>query len=218
MTFDKAHLDEIETVRQPGGVGWKPVRAELGISAFGVNVWTAERAGDEVIGPHLEIDEQAGGHEEAYLVLSGSATFRIGGEETEAPEGTLVAIHDPAVERGARASQDATAILAIGGRLGGPFAVAAWEWLARAAARAQEGDLAGAADVLREGLTAHPGSSTTLYNLACYEAMVGAHDAAVEHLTHAIALRADLRTLAAKDPDLASLRGSSACERLLAEA
>src|SRR5581483_377999 len=48
------------------------------------------------------------------LVLSGRATFTVGGDEIAAPAGTLVYISDPAAERLAVADEDGTVILSIG--------------------------------------------------------------------------------------------------------
>ena len=41
------HLDEIETIPGPGTLTWHPVRAHLGLRAFGTNAYTAQRVGDE---------------------------------------------------------------------------------------------------------------------------------------------------------------------------
>lgn len=43
-TYRVAHLDDIEAVPGPGTLTWRPVRASLGIRAFGTNAYTAEEA------------------------------------------------------------------------------------------------------------------------------------------------------------------------------
>ena len=48
------HLDEIETIPGPGTLTWHPVRAHLGLRAFGTNAYTAQRVGDDVVEPHDE--------------------------------------------------------------------------------------------------------------------------------------------------------------------
>jgi hypothetical protein len=49
-----------------------------------------------------------------------------------------------------------------------------------------------------------------LYNLACHSALTGRTDEALRLLAAAFGRRADLRTIAADDPDLASIRGELA--------
>lgn len=107
----------------PRREGWIPIRAELGFRPAGVNAWVGERAGDEVIEEH---DERAGGHEELYLVVAGRARFRLGAEEVDAPEGTLVAVA-PRVTRSAVAVAAGTTVLAIGAKPGVAFSPSAWE-------------------------------------------------------------------------------------------
>src|SRR4051794_35315544 len=82
--------------------GWSPIRKQLGIHAFGVNAWTAKEADARLISEH---DEAPSGHEELYLVVAGRATFTVGGDEIDAPTGTLVFVGDPAVKRGAVAAE-----------------------------------------------------------------------------------------------------------------
>ena len=59
--------------------------------------------------------------------MSGHALFTIGGEQVDAPAGTLVFVRDPDLVRFARATADGTAILAVGGRPGAPFGLSTWE-------------------------------------------------------------------------------------------
>jgi hypothetical protein len=125
-----AHVDDIEPVPdQPYVEGqWKPVRAELGIDAFGTNAYVAD-AGQLIVEEHDEANANDPGasHRELYVVLRGRAEFTLGGETVDAPAGTLVYLHDPAVVRGAVAREDGTAILAVGGPAGRPFAPSEWE-------------------------------------------------------------------------------------------
>jgi len=87
-------------------------------------------AGDEMVEPHHERDDELNGtdgHEELFAVMSGHAVFTVGGEDVDAPAGTLVFVRDPDLVRSARATVDGTAILAVGGRPGVPFEVSRWE-------------------------------------------------------------------------------------------
>src|SRR5258707_9122600 len=105
------------------------VRRHFDVRAFGVNGVTGN-AGDEVIEPHDERDDEANltdGHEELFAVMSGHAVFTVDGEAIDAPAGMLVFVRDPALIRSARATVDGTAILAIGARAGAPFAISRWE-------------------------------------------------------------------------------------------
>ena len=65
--------------------------------------------------------------EELYVVLRGRATFTLDGEEVDAPAGTLVYVHDPAVARMAVPAEPDTAVLAISGTPGLDYRVATWE-------------------------------------------------------------------------------------------
>jgi len=124
-----AHVDELDRIELDDGFEWRPVRRHFDIRAFGVNAVTGN-AGDELIEPHDERDDEAqltDGHEELFAVVSGHALFLVGGEEIDAPAGTLVFVRDPALVRSARATVDGTAILAIGARPGVPFEVSRWE-------------------------------------------------------------------------------------------
>ena len=105
------------------------VRRHFDIRAFGVNGITGN-AGEELVEPHHERDDEANltdGHEELFAVMSGHALFTVNDEEVDAPAGTLVFVRDPGLIRSAKATADGTAILAIGGRPGVPFAISRWE-------------------------------------------------------------------------------------------
>ena len=76
-------LDEIEPVSGPGSLTWLPVRRALGIDAFGTNAYIAAEAGEDVVEPHIELDDgedPANGHQELYFVARGHATFTIDGQ------------------------------------------------------------------------------------------------------------------------------------------
>ena len=107
---------------------WIPVRHRLGISAFGINAWSAKEAGDRIIEEHDELNpDPAQNHEELYLVIDGHATFTVDGEEVDAPRGTFVFVKDPALVRTAFGKEAGTTILSIGAAPGAPFEVSAWE-------------------------------------------------------------------------------------------
>lgn len=191
-------LDELEGIPVFGTLVWKPVRSTLGVTAFGINAYTAANAGDEVVEEHTE--EQLG-HEEIYAVVRGHATFTVDGEEVDAPAGTLVYLDDPKQKRHALAKEAGTTVLAIGG-VPGTHQVSAWEYSfpALPAMNAEKWDEA--RHILEQGLEKleHPALH---YNLACVEARAGNPEAALEQL----ALASDRhRTIAREDDDFASLR------------
>ncbi len=198
-------LDEIEGIPISGqnGLVWKPVRHELGITAFGVNAYRAERPGEQVVEEHDELGGGAGHHEELYVVLEGHATFTVDGKEVDAPAGTCVFLDDPAERRKAVAVEAGTTVLAIGGVRGEPFRVSPWEFSFRAMAAPTHRD---SRTILEEGLRAYPDNASILYNLACFEALDGATDEAFEHLVPAVEQDPELRALATSDPDFDGVR------------
>jgi hypothetical protein len=125
------HLDEIDTIPFPDETlpDWKPLRRELGISAFGTNAYVAEQAGDLVIERHDELseDDDPGGCEEIYVVVRGAARFTVDGTSVDVPHGGVVAVRDPALVREAAALEAGTLILVVGGRPGVAFAPSMWE-------------------------------------------------------------------------------------------
>jgi hypothetical protein len=195
-------LDDAEGIPVFGTLVWKPIRKPLGITAFGINAYTAAGAGDEVVEKHTE---KSLGHEEVYAVVSGHATFTVDGEEVDAPTGTLVYLDDPAQERSAVAREAGTTVLAIGG-VPGTHEPSAWEYFFPALPHIREGRTDEAKRILHEGLEAKPGHPAILYQLACAEAGAGERDAALKHLNAAVAAEARFGGYAAKDEDLAALR------------
>ena len=201
-----ARIQEIEPIPVVGGeLQWRPVRRTLGIEAFGINAYTAG-AGELVVEEHDETRAGAGHHEELYVVVTGHATFTVDGEEIDAPVGTCVFLDDPKERRGARAVEDGTTVLAIGGERGAAFKVSPWEF-AFAGVPAWEAERYDEAKaLLLEGLELHAGNASLLYNLACVEALMGDKEAALEHLAEA-AKNERFRELAKTDSDFDSLRG-----------
>ena len=205
-SWDKAHLAEIEAVSGPGSLQWTPVRRHFDIAAFGINAYVAADPGQDVVERHTE---QARQHEEAYLVVSGRATFTLDAEETDAPAGTIIFIRDPAVERSAVAMEPGTTVLAIGGRRGVPYTAGPWEPVYVARALGGQGDYEGAVAELKRGLEIHPEHPMLLYRLASWEARAGKNDDALDHLTRAVALRDALDDEARTDEAFDSIRGDS---------
>jgi uncharacterized cupin superfamily protein len=77
--FTIMHVDEFERTG-----GWALARRGLGLSAFGMNVVDIAPGAD--IPEHDEVDRD---QEEVFIVLSGSPSLVIDGEEHPAPPGTF---------------------------------------------------------------------------------------------------------------------------------
>jgi len=210
------HIDEIKGMQGPGTLTWHPVRATLGIRAFGTNAYTASEPGVDVVEPHNEAPDQGespdDAHEELYFVARGHAKFTIDGEEIDAPAGTYVFVPDPRSHRQAVAAEAGTTVLSFGGPP--HFEPSAWEWTFRASALRQAGDAQTAREVLAGGLAKHPDNAGIRYELACWEATQGSPEAAIERLREAIERDAKVATYARDDEDFASLRERKAFQAL----
>ena len=175
-------VDELPSIKVAGDLRWKPVRRTLGIEAFGMNAYTGEKPGDDVVERH---SEETLRHEEVYVVLSGRASFELDGETLDAPAGTIVFLRDPTVRRYATAAEPHTTVLAVGGKPGEAYTPSAWEWYFEA-----------------QRFPDHPG---VIYSTACWEALDGRPDYAGTTLQRAIELDPRSREWALRDEDLASI-------------
>jgi tetratricopeptide (TPR) repeat protein len=196
--YETARIGDLEAAG-----GWSAIRRSLDVQAFGINAWTAHEAGAPVI---VEHDERPSGHEELYLVTAGRAAFTVGGDQLDAPAGTIVFVRDPTATRGAVARKAGTTVLAVGGKPGEAFRPRAWETNVEVVALFDRGEHAEAKRMLTDALDRYDDRSTLLYNLACAEAQLGEADAALEHLRGAVEERPSLSDDARRDPDLAPLR------------
>jgi hypothetical protein len=186
--------------------GRVPLRKDLDVGAFGVNAIYQRKAGETVIRDHHEAGPGGDRHEELYVVVQGSATFTVDGEEVEAPQGTALFVRDPGVMREAMATSDDTIILAAGGprdhayRLT-PAASAIGFWDAYGAK-----DYAAALEATKRGLETYPGNAYLLYNVACMESLLGNDEAALTALAESVAQWELYKDQAREDDDFASLR------------
>jgi quercetin dioxygenase-like cupin family protein len=201
--YEVTSLTGIESVKGPGTLQWTPLRKHLGVTAFGINAYTATEAGQDVVEEH---NEERLGHEEIYVVVAGRATFVLDGDEVEVPAGSAVFLRDPKVKRYARAEEPGTTVLAVGGKPGS-HEVSAWEYFFTAYAIAED-DLDGAIDELNAGLAEKPDHPPLHYHLACINARAGRLDEARRQLDRALGTRSELRKWADEDEDLAPIRSS----------
>jgi mannose-6-phosphate isomerase-like protein (cupin superfamily) len=194
-------LEEIEGIPVLGSLVWKPVRRPLGVTAFGINAYTAVNAGDEVVEEHTE--EQLG-HEEIYFVHAGHAVFTVDGEEVDAPAGTLVYLDDVSQRRHAIAKEAGTTVIAVGG-VPGKHEPSAWEYFFPALPAMREGDYDTARRLLEDGLKEND-APVMHYQLACVEALAGNRERALDELRIAVNGNDRYRVHALTDEDFASIR------------
>ena len=199
--FESAILEEIP--HDSGRPEWTPIRRRFGITAFGVNAWSAAGPDDELIGEH---EESTIGHEELYVVIDGHATFTVDGEEIDAPTGTIVFVRDPSVHRGARALEGGATILTVGAKPGEAFQISPWEVNAEIMPLFDRGEFAEIKRRLEPLVEGSPRAAGPLYNLACAEAMLGERDAALGHLARAVEIVPQFADNAREDEDFAVLR------------
>jgi mannose-6-phosphate isomerase-like protein (cupin superfamily) len=94
---------------------WQPLNEPLGVAGFGISAIVCD-PGEEF---DIEHDETDSGQQEAYVVVAGRATFRIGSEQVEAGPGQVVSAPDPATVRSYGALEPGTRIVCIGAAAGG---------------------------------------------------------------------------------------------------
>jgi tetratricopeptide (TPR) repeat protein len=206
-----ARLDEID-VLDDGRSPYRPVRHHFGITSFGVNAWSARAAGDRIINEHDE--DEPGGHEELYLVMSGRAAFELDGERVDAPAGTFVYAR-PGVKRTAFAEEPETTVVALGGTPGEAYEADGWELWAPLDPLYRQGRYAEAADRGRELLEAHPQYGALFYNVACCESLAGRTNDALEHLRRALDMSGRVRALAREDSDFDPIRDEPAFKEMV---
>ncbi|MDF3046470.1 MAG: Cupin 2 conserved barrel domain protein [Ornithinibacter sp.] len=206
-----AHLDEIEEF-EDAGAHYRPIRHQLGITAFGVTAWTGHAAGDRVINEHDEGDPTA--DQELFLVLRGHAEFEIDGDRVDAPTGTLVFVA-PGIKRTASAKEPGTTIIAVEGTPGKGYDARGWELWAPLAPLYFAGEYAEVADRLQAVVIAAPQYPMLFYNLACCESLLGRPSDALDHLRHAIEMSEEFRESAKDDSDLDPIRQEPAFTELV---
>lgn len=198
--YEVASLTGVESLPGPGTLRWTPLRKHFGITAFGINAYTAAEAGQDVVEEH---DEERLGHEEVYVVVSGRATFVLDGDEVDVPAGSAVFLRDPKMTRYARAGEPGTTVLAIGGKPG-QHEISAWEYFFAAYAVAGEDPARGLAEI-DAGLAERPDHPALHYHRACMLTRLGRLDEARTHLARAIEIDPFFAEHAKKDDDLATL-------------
>jgi hypothetical protein len=205
------HLDALPE-HEDAGSRYRPVRVELGISAFGVTAWIGRAAGDRIINEHDPGDPT--NDEELFVVLRGHATFEVDGQRVDAPSGTLLSV-SPGTPRSAVGLVDETAILLLEGTPGAPYDARGWELWAPLAPDYFAGRHAQVAKRLSAIIDEHPQYPMLVFNLACCESFLGRSGDAIAHLRRAIEMSEEFRHAARDDPDLDGIRGEPAFQALV---
>jgi hypothetical protein len=209
--FAVAHLDEIEELVD-AGCHYRPIRHQLGITAFGVTAWTARTAGERVLNPHDEEDPTA--DQELFLVLRGHAVFKLDGESVDAPAGTLVFV-PPHTQRTAEAAAAGTTILAVEGTPGQAYDARGWELWAPLVPLYEAHEYVEVADRLSALVAASPQYPLLFFNLACCESQCGRTTEALDHLRRAIEMSEEFRQSAREDSDLDPIREEAAFKNMV---
>ena len=196
-------IASVAPITVAGELHWKPIRRTLGIEAFGINAYTGDKVGDDVVERHTE---QTLGHQEAYVVLAGRATFELDDETLDAPAGTVVFLRDPSVRRYATAAEPGTTVLAIGGKPGEAYTPSAWEWYFEAERFRDPLDPEAALRLMDEANERFPDHVGVMYSTACWLALAGRNDEAWETLQRTIEREPKTREWAKDDEDLAAFR------------
>ena len=113
----------------------------------------------------------------------------------------------PDTKRGAIATEDGTAVLAVGAKPGVLFEPSLWEDVFAANAYADKGELDRARQLMADLVEQHPDAWQGFFNAACLEARLGDRDRALEHFQRAIELEPEkAREFAKTDSDFDSIR------------
>jgi len=182
-----------------------PLRRTLEIGAFGAGAMYQARAGEEIVNEHDELGPGADKQEELYVVVQGSATFTLGGDEVEAPQGTVVLVQ-PETTRKAVATSDETVVLAVGGRRGEAYRLPPGAELYDFFEHYNAKDYEGALEACHVALKKFPGNALILYNIACMQSLLGRGDEALETLGTSVETWPKFKENAQKDDDFAPIR------------
>jgi tetratricopeptide (TPR) repeat protein len=191
------------------------LRRTLDIGAFGASASYQAKAGEEVVGEHDELGPGADGHEELYVVVQGSATFTLDGEEIEAPQGTVVFVQ-PGTTRKAVATSDETIVLSVGGRRGEAYRLPPGAELYDFFEHYKQEDWESALAACHVALEKHPGNALILYNIACMQSMLGHGEEALATLAESVEKWPKFKENAQADDDFASLREDARFTELVA--
>ena len=163
----------------------------------------------------IERHSEPDGDEEIYVIVRGRVRFTVDNESFDVGPAMLVHIR-PDTIREAVAVEPDTLVLAVGAKPGEAFEPKSWEDFQIAFAEAYARGEEDARALLGEALARDAEAWQPAYNAACFEALTGKIDDALEHLTRALALGPPrVRQLAANGEDFAALRSDPRWQQLI---
>jgi hypothetical protein len=118
----------------------------------------------------------------------------------------VVFVPAPESRREAVAEAPGTTVVVVGGRADRALPTSPFEFWFAAEPAYRAGDYARAIAIAAPGLEEWPDHPVIHYQLACYHALDGDSEAALEHLARAVAGDARVAEWAAGDDDLAAVR------------
>ena len=110
------------------------------------------------------------------------------------------------MRRYARAAEPGTTVLAIGNKPGEAYTPSAWEWYFEAERFRDPLDPEAALRLMDEANERFPDHAGVVYSTACWLALAGRDDEAVEAFRHSVELDPRAREWAVDDEDLVSVR------------
>lgn len=191
------------------------VRRDLDIGSFGVNAISAD-GGKELVAERSAVGYARDGHEELFLVLSGSAAFTVDDATLDAPAGTAVFVRDVDAKRAVRAKENGTTLLVVGGRRGEAWRPTPGEAMQEFFPLYEGKDFEGALRVAEDILDEYPGNGLAYFNIACMESLLGRTDDALIHLRDALDAAPELIENARTDEDFAPVRHDPRFQALVA--
>jgi len=192
-------VSRAEAIAVAGGL-YQPIRRQIGVHGFGINAYFASKAGDQLIEVHDETGSGSGGHAELYLVIAGRARFVVAQSEIDAPQGTIVYVPDPASRREASAVEDDTAAIVVGCPAEQEIPNSPFEFWFVAQQPYNDGDYDAAIAIVAEGLERWPEHPDLLYQMACYHALAGRPEQALDYLERACTQSTDVADWTRGDP------------------
>jgi tetratricopeptide (TPR) repeat protein len=181
------------------------LRRELDIGSFSIFAVEAD-AGKELVSERTATGYAADRHEELFVIARGAARFVVDDREIEAPQGTAIFVRDVEAKRKAKATEDGTSLLVIGGRRGEAWRPTPGEAMQEFFPLYEANDYEGALRVAEQVLDEYPGNGLAHFNIACMESLLGHTDEALDHLREALEAAPPLLENARTDGDFAAIR------------
>jgi tetratricopeptide (TPR) repeat protein len=206
LSIDQRLRERAQEQDEPQERTYVQLRRELDIGSFSIFAVEAD-AGKELVSERTTTGYGADRHEELFVIVRGGAKFAVDGEKVEAPQGTAIFVRDPEAKRKAKATEDGTTLLVIGGRRGEAWRPTPGEAMREFFPLYEAKDYEGALRVAEQVLDEYPGNGLAHYNIACMQSLLGRTEDAFEHLSAALDANPELLDNAQKDEDFTPIRG-----------